>query len=204
MKRVCLLAGVLVALAGCGTGGMAEGSADPANGEELFKEKCGACHQLKAAGTAGRTGPNLDDAFASVREDGLGESTIREVVLGQIRFPVPPMPADLVTGDDAEDVAAFVASVAANPEAQQAAAAGGGGGDDPKSLIAANCASCHTFAAAGIDGTVGPNLDQAKGDRAAIAQQIAEGGGGMPPFRDTLSEQQIRAIAEFIVKNKKG
>ena len=184
---------------------MAEGSADPANGEELFTEKCGGCHQLKAAGTAGRTGPNLDDAFAAVREEGLGESTIREVVLGQIRFPVPPMPADLVTGDDAEDVAAFVASVAANPEAQQAAAGDGGtGGGDPKSLIATNCASCHTFAAAGIDGTVGPNLDQTKAARGAIAEQIAEGGGGMPPFRDVLSEQQIRAIAEFIVKNRRG
>lgn len=204
LTRGILLVGCALALTGCGTGGMVEGSADTARGQELFTQKCGSCHQLKAAGTPGTTGPNLDDAFAAARKDGLGESTIREIVLGQIRFAVPPMPKDLVKGEDAEAVAVYVASVAANPEAQAAARTETGkGGDDPKSLLASNCGSCHTFSAAGINGTVGPNLDQTQKQRAAIEQQIANGGGSMPPFKDVLSKQQIRALAEFILKNKK-
>jgi cbb3-type cytochrome c oxidase subunit III len=204
----CLAAALL---AGCGTGGIAEGSADAGRGEQLFTANCGSCHTLRAAGTAGKIGPNLDDAFRSARQDGLGESTIREVVLGQIRFPAPPtaspetpaMPEDIVEGDDAEAVAAYVASVAANPEAQ-VAAGGAAGGSDPKSLLATNCGSCHTLSAAGINGTVGPSLDQTQKDRAAIERQIANGSGAMPPFKDVLSEQQIRAIADYILKNKKG
>ena len=181
---------------------MGDSSTDTARGEQLFKEKCGSCHQLKAARTPGTQGPNLDDAFLATREDGLGESTIRDVVLDQIRFAIPPMPKNLVEGDDAEAVADYVAEVAANPKAQ-AQTSTSGGAEDPKSLLATNCGSCHTFAAAGINGQVGPNLDQTQKDRAAIIQQISNGGGGMPPFKGVLSEQQIQAIADFILKNKK-
>ena len=194
---------VVLVAAGCGTGGMGEASADTARGEQLFKEQCGTCHKLKAAGTAGTQGPDLDTAFEATREDGLGESTIRDVVLDQIRFAIPPMPRNLVKGDDADAVAAYVAEVAANPNAQVSTSPGGeAGGKDPKALMATNCGSCHTFGAAGIKGTVGPNLDQTQKDRAAIIQQITNGGGGMPPFKDVLSEQQIQAIADFIVKNR--
>ncbi len=181
---------------------MGSGSADTARGEQLFKEKCGGCHKLSAAGTPGTQGPDLDAAFAAARADGLGESTIREVVLDQIRFAVPPMPRNLVEGDDAVAVAAYVADVAGNPEAR-AQTSTTGGATDPKSLMATNCGSCHTFSAAGINGTVGPSLDQTQKDRAAIITQITNGGGGMPPFKGTLTDEQISAIADFILKNKK-
>jgi len=133
LSRRVILAGLLLgaafALAGCGTGSTVPSSANLDNGKKLFlsgkdgKPSCQSCHTLAAAGAFGKTGPNLDDAFAFVRNapdkgDRFQESTIANVVLDQIRYPainVEPaylMPANLVTGEDAEDVAAYVASVA--------------------------------------------------------------------------------------------
>jgi mono/diheme cytochrome c family protein len=123
-----LVAAALLA-AGCGTGGISKGKADTAHGKQLFQERCGSCHTLADAGTQGRIGPNLDDAFSGPRSEGFKASTIRNVVLGQIKYaiehpsgfvtgpdgkelPAPGMPRNLVTGDDAQDVAAYVASVA--------------------------------------------------------------------------------------------
>ena len=99
-------------LAGCGTGGGASGTADQTNGQKQFQSKCAGCHTLAAAGSQGTVGPNLDDAFRADKQQGFKDSTIRDVVLVQIRQPSPPMPASLVKGQDAQDVAAYVASVA--------------------------------------------------------------------------------------------
>ena len=89
--------------AGCGSVGYTEGTGDQTNGKELFIAKCGSCHMLADAGTTGQIGPNLDDAFRESRRNGLGESTIVQVVRGQIAYPIaktstgaPGMPADLV------------------------------------------------------------------------------------------------------------
>ena len=128
------LASAALLTAGCGTGGLQTGAADKTHGKQLFVEKCGSCHTLADAGTQGKIGPNLDDAFSGPREQGFAESTIRSVVHDQILFPVTNpsgvdvgkngieiqvtgMPAKLVTGDDANDVAAYVASVAGLPPA---------------------------------------------------------------------------------------
>ena len=129
-------------VAGCGTGGMSSGNGDTQNGQKLFsgKGQCAGCHTLAAAGAAGTVGPNLDEAFAADRKQGFKESTIEDVVLDQIREPSPPMPKNLVTGQDAEDVAAFVAAVAG--------VSGGGNvkppaqlGNDGKTIFQAECAS---------------------------------------------------------------
>jgi cbb3-type cytochrome c oxidase subunit III len=215
------LLGVALLLAvlggGCGTGGLAEeGSAS--QGQQLFSDKCGSCHTLRAAATSGQIGPNLDDAFAQAREDGVGESTIREVVRRQIQYPVPadvsvdvpPMPKNLVKGDDADSVATYVASVAANEEAPVAAppppppppaGGGGGGAEDGKAIFSSNCASCHTLAAAGASGTVGPNLDEAKPDEALVRERVTNGMGVMPSFKGKLSDAQIDAVAKWVSQN---
>jgi uncharacterized cupredoxin-like copper-binding protein len=72
---------------------------------------------LAHAGTKGTTGPNLDAAFARARQDGFGAPAIRGIVDKQILFPNREgvMPANLVTGSDAADVAAYVGRVAAVP-----------------------------------------------------------------------------------------
>ncbi len=123
-----LVAAALLA-AGCGTGGVASNGQRPDTqaGQQLFTQKCGVCHTLQAAGTSGTLGPSLDDAFAADRQQGYKESAIENVVLDQIRLgsgevatyttnkkftTQTPMPANIVTGQDAVDVAAYVASVA--------------------------------------------------------------------------------------------
>ncbi|CAB4872983.1 unannotated protein [freshwater metagenome] len=92
-------------------------NADVVKGKKLFVQKCGACHVLGRAGTKGVTGPNLDDAFRIARVERWGDKGIAGVVYGQIGYPgrTTLMPANLVKGQDAKDVAAYVAAVAAVP-----------------------------------------------------------------------------------------
>jgi plastocyanin len=113
-----LAAGVaaVVALTGCsaGNGGT---NANLVAGKELFVQKCGSCHVLARAGTKGVVGPNLDHAFADAVDEGFGESAIRGMVRQMIDIgPAKEgdkvlMEPDIVTGDDARNVAAYVAGV---------------------------------------------------------------------------------------------
>ena len=65
-------------------------------------------------------------------------------------------------------------------------------------LSAGGCGSCHTLADAGTTGTVGPNLDSAKPSFDKAVEQVTNGGGVMPPFKDTLSEQQVQDVAAYV------
>jgi plastocyanin len=109
-----MAAGVALALAGTGCGNVDEPNLS--HGKELFvgKATCGSCHTLNRAGTKGTQGPDLDQAFGPARRDGLGEATVEGVVLRQIANVrrTSTMPKDLVKGQDARDVAAYVAFVA--------------------------------------------------------------------------------------------
>jgi outer membrane protein assembly factor BamB len=67
-----------------------------------------------------------------------------------------------------------------------------------RSVFEQNCASCHTLAAAGSTGTVGPNLDQLKPSDALVTHQVINGGGGMPAFGSQLSKTQIAAVAKYV------
>jgi plastocyanin len=102
-----------VGVAGCGR----EQAPDLVNGKRLFAGKgtCGSCHVLARASTKGTVGPDLDAAFATDVRDGLGRDTIKGLVLNQIAHPLKggAMPAALVKGQNAEDVAAYVAYAAA-------------------------------------------------------------------------------------------
>ena len=110
---------ILVFGTGCGTGGPAKGG-NANQGKKLFQGtgQCGSCHTMRDAGSSGKVGPNLDEAFMASRDEGFKESAIKNVVLDQIRFPTTNsgMPADLVTGDDAVDVAAYVAKCAGSTD----------------------------------------------------------------------------------------
>jgi glucose dehydrogenase len=66
------------------------------------------------------------------------------------------------------------------------------------SVFESTCASCHTLAAAGSTGTVGPNLDQLKPSDALVIHQVTNGGGGMPAFGSSLSKAQIASVAAFV------
>jgi len=212
------LAAVALLAAGCGTGGVASAGQPPdtQSGQQLFTASCGSCHTLSAAGTSGTIGPNLDNAFAADVKQGYPQSSIENVVLDQIRLgsgevdtyttvkngkgltSQTPMPANIVKGQDAIDVAAYVASVAG----QGGFSAGGGfaslGTDGAAIFKGAGCAGCHTLAAASATGTVGPNLDQLKPSTSVVAHQVMVGGGAMPAFQGKLSPAQIQAVAQYV------
>jgi mono/diheme cytochrome c family protein len=84
---------------------------------------------------------------------------------------------------------------------------GGGGGSESQSagpgeqLFTDNCSSCHTLAAAGASGKVGPNLDQVQPGPDLVTKQVTDGGGGMPAFGGKLTDQQIQQIADYVSKN---
>ena len=112
---VSALCAAALTLAACGGGS----SANPnlANGKDKFtKSGCGGCHTLADAGTIGTSGPNLDDAFRGPREEGFKASAFEGIIRYWIEKPEqvsqPLMPANLVTGKDAEDVAAYIAAKA--------------------------------------------------------------------------------------------
>jgi mono/diheme cytochrome c family protein len=108
----CVLAAALLAFAACGEQGIQLAEDDPNyRGAELFNEYCAGCHTLSAAGAQGsatdvgsrelKDGPNFDDRKEDV-----------ESVLYAIRnggFSSSPMPQNLVTGEEAQAVAEFVA-----------------------------------------------------------------------------------------------
>jgi mono/diheme cytochrome c family protein len=65
-------------------------------------------------------------------------------------------------------------------------------------FASAGCGSCHTFSKAGTSGSVGPDLDDASPSFDKVVDQVTNGGGAMPPFKDQLSEQEIRDVAAFV------
>jgi len=201
-------AAIAVTLAACGTGGKVSGSANAQNGKVIFQQKCAGCHALEAVGSTAPIGPNLDDAFAQARADGYKQSAIANIVHDQIRFPgqyptaqnnpsylKANMPANLVSGRDAEDVAAFVA---ANAGVSGFAVSKAVSGTNGKSIFKSQCSSCHTLKDAGATGTVGPNLDQLKPPFSIVQHQVINGGAVMPAFKGKLTDAQIRAVARYV------
>ena len=69
---------------------------------------------------------------------------------------------------------------------------------DGKSIFTTNCGSCHTLADAGTSGAVGPNLDEAKPPKELVVDRVTNGQGAMPSFKDSLDEQQIQAVADYV------
>jgi mono/diheme cytochrome c family protein len=223
-RRPALLVLVLVAaaaVAGCGR----EDAPDLVNGKRLFtgEGRCGSCHILARAGTGGTIGPNLDQAFLASRRDGLGERTIQEVVQGQIDEPLNDslMPEDLVVGQDARDVAAYVAQAAGKPGVDPggtvAASPLARPGQEGKRIFnAAGCASCHALSDAGSSAAVGPSLDDAaRGSggglaprewlRQSIVDPNAIVAGGyprdlMPDYGRRLNPRQVEALVDYLMR----
>jgi mono/diheme cytochrome c family protein len=65
-------------------------------------------------------------------------------------------------------------------------------------FASAGCAGCHTLAAAGSSGSIGPNLDDASPSFDKVVERVTEGQGAMPSFADQLTEQEIRDVAAYV------
>lgn len=206
------LAAIALPASGCGTS-----TADPARGRVLFRQKCGVCHTLAQAGTTAQVGPNLDDAFAAARAAGEGGDTVEGVVKAQVEYPRPStgdpavsMPADVVTGQDLEDVAAYVGLYAGVPGAAPPRVPGG-----PGAQVFANngCDTCHTLAAAKAGGVTGPNLDEVlPGQSAAMVEEsivdpnakLAKGypANVMPQnFSSIIKPDEIKALVKYLLES---
>jgi mono/diheme cytochrome c family protein len=115
--RIFALPAIVAALAvgGCGSEGIQLAEDNPNfEGAELFNLNCAGCHTLSAAGANGsasdvgsrerRDGPNFNERAVDVED-----------VLFAIRnggFSSGPMPQNILTGEDAQRVAEFVAEYA--------------------------------------------------------------------------------------------
>ena len=166
---LAVFAATAVAASGCS---LTTEHVNVVNGKQQFASKCGTCHTLARAGTKGTTGPNLDEAFMRARQDGEKSSTFAGMVAGQIRHPsrlpqvdpvtkktLPLMPADVVTGADVGDVAAYVGMVA------------GAGGQDTGRLAQAG---------AKAEGT-------AKEQNGVLAIPVNEAGGLLFQYQDATA-----------------
>jgi mono/diheme cytochrome c family protein len=79
-------------------------NASQRNGRKLFAEYCATCHTLKAVNAVGRVGPNLDQLRPPK------ELVLNAIEQGRARGN-GQMPVGLLAGQDAKDVASFVAAV---------------------------------------------------------------------------------------------
>ncbi len=212
-----LVAATAAAVAFAASGCDLQEDADAENGRMLFQQQCGTCHTLAEAGTQADIGPDLDAAFAQARADGQDQDTIEGVVASQVENPRPAspedtdiyMPAKLVSGDDLDDVATYVASVAGIPGIKPPKL-------PPPELFAEQCGICHTLAAANSTSTTGPNLDEVLSGQSAeeITESIVEpeakissgfGPGVMPDtFETTLTQDDIKGLVDYLMQSTGG
>jgi mono/diheme cytochrome c family protein len=211
LLSLAAIAAVAVAASGCGTS-----TADEERGRTLFVQKCGVCHTMAQAGTTAQIGPDLDDAFAAGRAAGQDGGTIEGIVEAQVEYPRPStdnpaasMPADIVTGQDLQDVAAYVGMYAGVPGAAPPSVPGG-----PGAQVFANngCGGCHTLAEAQAGGTTGPNLDEVLPGQsaAAIEKSIADPNAtiaaGFPAnvmpadYAQTLTPQELEDLVQYLLQ----
>lgn len=214
LALVALLA-ISVVASGCGTT-----DADPERGRTLFIQKCGTCHAMAEAGTSGELGPDMDHAFAAAREIGNDSDTIEGVVTAQVEYPRESngnprvsMPADIVTGQDLEDVAAYVGKWAGVPNAAPPEVAGGPGA---QVFVNQGCGSCHTFAAAEAGGVTGPNLDEtlAGQSESKVKEMIVdpnkEIAKGFPPdvmpqdYEAKISPEELEDLVKYLLGEGSG
>lgn len=212
LLALAALAAIALPASGCGTS-----TADVERGRVLFIQKCGVCHVMAQAGTTAQIGPDLDQAFAAARAVGEPGSTFEGVVKAQVENPRPSnanpavsMPANVVSGQDLEDVAAYIGLYAGVPGAAPPTAPGGAGAQ----VFASNgCGGCHTLAAAESGGSVGPNLDQVlSGQSAAMIEKsivdpnatIAKGypANVMPAnFATLISPAELKQLVQYLLSS---
>jgi cytochrome c2 len=223
-KPFSLLAALAVALLALPLAACGRDENDLSNGKALFTERCGSCHILGRAGTQGRTGPDLDAAFRAALSSGMDRETVEGIVHDQILYPrkSSAMPPQLVKGQNAQDVAAYVAFATARAGEDEGALAQAGlaGATTGEQIFtAAGCAACHTLGKAGANANIGPNLDELAaqaGNRTDAAPEeytteaildpdafVVEGfqPGVMPSYEGRLNEKQVQTLVEYLLSD---
>jgi cytochrome c oxidase subunit II len=160
--------------------------------------------------------PGIDTHLRVTTTDRLGDFPVVCAELCGLGHSTMRQSAHVMTREDFD---AQLAELARGPAA--GGGGGGGGGEtDGKTLFtdAAQpqaCDSCHTLADAGATGTTGPDLDKVLADlseeqiRESIVEpdaEVTEGfaPGLMPRYGDTLSQEQVDALVEYLMEVKGG
>jgi cytochrome c oxidase subunit 2 len=159
--------------------------------------------------------PGIDTHVRVTTTDRMGEFPVVCAELCGLGHSTMRQSAHVMTREDFD---ARLAELARGP----AGGGGGGGGDetDGKTLFTdaaepQTCDSCHTLADAGATGTTGPNLDDSLADlseeeiRQSIVEPDAEVTAGfapglMPRYGETLSEEQVDALVQYLMEVKGG
>jgi mono/diheme cytochrome c family protein len=97
--------------------------------------------------------------------------------------------------------ASVLAACGGDSEGESTPTPATGGAANGAELFTENCANCHTLAAAGANGKIGPDLDQLRPGPDLVKTQTENGGGAMPSFKGKLSPEQIQAIADYVAEN---
>jgi plastocyanin len=192
----------LVALTGCE---LKDDGDNLVNGKTLFVEQCARCHALARANATGVVGPDLDESWRRAKQEGFGRSTYEGVVHQQILHPnqnpqVDPktgelqelMPADLVTGEDAQDVAAYVAQAAAEPGEDPGRLAAVGGGPEGTATaeggtLTIPVATGLNFEFADAEAPAGPLTIESVNEQ-PVPHNIAVDGGGVDEVGDVVQD----------------
>jgi quinohemoprotein ethanol dehydrogenase len=92
------------------------------------------------------------------------------------------------------------ASTAPGTTTTTATETGAGEAASGAQLFSDNCQTCH--GPEGTGGHVGPDLQKSSvaENLAQVEQQVRNGGGGMPPFADMLSDKEIDTVARYVVE----
>ena len=209
----CAAGAIALSTSGCAS--LTSQGDNVVRGKQLFVAKCGACHVLNRAGTKGVTGPNLDQAFARARADGFKDSTFEGMVHRQIGQParraqvdpatgkvLPLMPANLVKGEDARDVAAYVASAAAKGGKDQGALASIGAAEakgtakekDGKLAIPADPGGALSYVFANAVAQAG-QLEINSKNESSVQHDIAIEGNGVDEKGEVVSNGGVSKIS---------
>jgi mono/diheme cytochrome c family protein len=134
-------------------------------------------------------------------DEGKSEATPAILIGTWIAFVVPLVAiviaiafgtAYLITGNAGTAYPRAPATTTTGTTTQTGAAAG-------RSIFADNCSPCHGPTG---HGGIGPDLTTlpAARDPSVVVHQVTKGGGGMPPFKGSLSPQQIEQVAAFVTQ----
>ena len=70
-------------------------------------------------------------------------------------------------------------------------------------LNVGNCSACHSLKDANAVGNIGPNLNEVKPDISRVVNSVTNGIGVMPSFAETLSGEEINAVAYYVSESSK-
>jgi mono/diheme cytochrome c family protein len=194
---------------------------DARKGAQLFTSKgCSSCHSY--GGSGGTDAPPLDSMKGHLSASEIADMS--GIIWNHVPAMLPHFKEEGIsfptfTGNEMADLIAYLHGGAPGGKAMQktkgmkgmgkgmkgkgkgmtTGQTTTGGGANGEQLFTSSCGSCHTLAAAGTSGTVGPNLDDLKPSEQIVLNAIETGPGAMPP--GLYFRAEAKAVAQYVAQN---